>query len=301
LPLRRETDHLHRRRQPVLPDPGQADAANRIYSGPVDERGRHLAIGGLPYGSELAWIGSMALQPGQTFSFATSGDYTYSYDWPNYLSRWSGPTGITNRNIKFTSDQFEYLMQTAPAIESTNPDLSAFYRNGGKLIMWDGWADTGSSPYAVVNYHDAVSRTLGRRKTDKFVKLYMPPGEYHCGGGPTAASADYLTPLMNWREQGHAATPGKIVTTFWTSSTDSTITRTVRCPPSRTSRSTPGRATPTTRPIGPKATRNTITRVTTTGSATTTTPGTTRSGTPRQPTSPRIRSGSSVQRSAEGQ
>lgn len=190
----------------------QAAAANRLWQGPVDENGRHLTVGGLPYGSELGWIGWMVLRPEQTFSFSTSVDYTYSYDWPNYLSRWSGPTGITNRNMRFTVAEFNYLLQTGPAIDSTNPDLSGFYRHGGKLIMWDGSADIGSSPFATLNYYDAVTRMLGAARTDRFVKLYLPPGEYHCGGGPAPAGADYLTPLMSWRELG--AVPNKIVTTF---------------------------------------------------------------------------------------
>jgi feruloyl esterase len=194
--------------------PAQAAAANKIWSGPVDAHGQHLAIGGLPYGSELSWVGGTALQVGQTFSVKTSGEFVYSYDFPNYDARWSGPTGITNENMQFTAGEWNYLTQTSAAIDSTDPDLSGFYKHGGKLIIWDGWADTGSSPVATLNYFDAVSRTLGQAETGRFVKLYMPPGEGHCGGG--VASADYLTPLMNWRESGSA--PDKIVTSFKASS-----------------------------------------------------------------------------------
>jgi hypothetical protein len=28
-----------------------------------------------------------------------------------------------------------------PMMASENPDLSAFRNNGGKLVMWQGWAD----------------------------------------------------------------------------------------------------------------------------------------------------------------
>ena len=189
--------------------PAQATVVNKLWSGPVDAKGQHLAIGGLPYGSELSW-GGTALAPGKTFSTSTSSEFVYSYDFPDYDARWSGPTGITNENMAFTDDEWNYLTQTSAAIDSTDPDLSAFYRHGGKLIIWDGWADTGSSPYATLNYYDAVSRTLGRAETDRFVKLYMPPNEGHCGGG--VASADYLTPLMSWREKGVA--PNRIVTSF---------------------------------------------------------------------------------------
>ncbi|MEV6848118.1 tannase/feruloyl esterase family alpha/beta hydrolase [Actinoplanes sp. NPDC051411] len=200
----------------------QAAAANRIWSGPVDERGTHLAVGGLPYGSELSWIGGTALQPGQKFGVNTSFEFVYSYDFPNYDARWNGPTGITNQNMRFTADQWRYLTQTSAAIDATDPDLAAFQRHGGKLIIWDGWGDTGSSPFATLNYFDAVTRTLGQKRTDGFVKLYMPTGEGHCGGG--TAGADYLSPLIAWREQG--AAPGKVVTSYRAPGTDASIVRT---------------------------------------------------------------------------
>jgi len=209
---------------PTCLSPAQAVAADRIWQGPVDQRGRHLTPGDMPYGSELAWIGSMVLKPGQRFSFATSGDYTWSWDFPQYMARFDGPTGITNRNIRFTSAEFRHLTQTSPIIDSTDPDLSRFAARGGKLIMWDGWADTGSTPFGTLTYYDAAARYLGQRATDRFLKLYMIPGVYHCGGGPTPATADYLTPLMAWQERGIA--PTRVVTSFAASPTDATVIRT---------------------------------------------------------------------------
>jgi len=140
------------------------------------------------------------------------------------MARFDGPTGITNRNIRFTAAEFRYLTQTSPIIDSTDPDLSRFAARGGKLIMWQGWADTGSTPFGTLTYYDAVVRYSGQSATDRFLKLYMIPGVYHCGGGPTPATADYLTPLMTWQEQGVA--PDRIVTSFAASPTDPTITRT---------------------------------------------------------------------------
>ena len=131
---------------------------------------------------------------------------------PAILARFDGPTGIANRNIRFTTAEFRYLTQTSPIIDSTDPDLSRFAARGGKLIMWEGWDGTGSTPFGTLTYYDAVVRYLGQRATDQFLKLYMIPGVYHGGGRPTPATADYLTPLMAWQQQGVA--PNRIVTSF---------------------------------------------------------------------------------------
>jgi Tannase and feruloyl esterase len=132
---------------PACLTPAQAHAANPIYQGPVDEGGRRLAPGGMPYGSEPAWVGSIALPKGTVYSVDTSSEYAFSYDFPNFMSNFF-VTGITNENIEFTSAQFRLLDALHGLNDPSNPDLSAFANRGGKLIMWQGWADSGTSPFA---------------------------------------------------------------------------------------------------------------------------------------------------------
>jgi hypothetical protein len=124
--------------------PDQARIANLIWRGPEDEKGELLAPGGMPYGSELAWAGSMALPKGSKFSPDTSVDYAVSYDFPNFMSSWRR-TGVTNANIEFTDEEFRRLDAMHGLNDPTNPDLRAFAAHGGKLIIWQGWADSGTS------------------------------------------------------------------------------------------------------------------------------------------------------------
>ena len=177
----------------------QARIANLIWRGPVDESGVLLAPGGMPYGSELAWAGSMALPRGTRFNPDTSGDFAFSYDFSNYMSNWR-PTGITNANMAFTSEEFEKLDKMHGLNDPTNPDLRAFSAHGGKLIIWQGWADLGTSPFGTLNYYSAVKKLMGAEEASKFLTLYLVPGMYHCGGGPKAATLDMLAPLMAWVE-----------------------------------------------------------------------------------------------------
>ena len=79
--------------------------------------------------------------------------------------------------------------KTSKALDATNPDLSAFAKRGGKLIMYHGWADAAISPLYSIHYYEEVQQKLGRQKqsTDEiasFARLYLMPGVKHCADGP---------------------------------------------------------------------------------------------------------------------
>jgi feruloyl esterase len=191
----------------------QARVTNLLWRGPVDEHGTLLSPGDLPYGSELAWAGSVALAPGVLFSLDTSSEFAFSYDFPNYMSNWE-ETGITNRNIQFTSREFQRLDTMHGLNDPTNPDLRDFAGHGGKLLMWEGWVDQGTSPLGTLNYYDAVRKLMGASSASNFMSLYLIPGVYHCAGGPVAATFDFLTPLISWVEDN--APPGPTVISYRT-------------------------------------------------------------------------------------
>jgi feruloyl esterase len=90
-------------------------------------------------------------------------------------------------------------------------NLSAFRRHGGKLIMWQGWADNGIPPSGTVDYYDVLTQRMGGRgpdalaTTQKFARLFMVPTVYHCGGGyASAAVPDMILPMVDWVETGAA-------------------------------------------------------------------------------------------------
>jgi tannase/feruloyl esterase len=116
--------------------------------------------------------------------------------------------------------------RTSAALDATNPDLSAFARRGGKLILYHGWADAAISPLYSIRYHEAVQQKLGKDETASFIRLYLMPGVQHCSDGPGADSIGQgdLPPmktsnagnnvfhgLEDWVEQGHA--PDTIIAT----------------------------------------------------------------------------------------
>jgi hypothetical protein len=97
--------------------------------------------------------------------------------------------------------------------DATSPDLSAFRRAGGKLIVWQGWADQNLPPSGTVDYYKAAVRYAGGFPASQaFTRLYMIPGQYHCldGGSPPvnglATVNRLLAGLISWVERG--AAPG---------------------------------------------------------------------------------------------
>jgi feruloyl esterase len=92
--------------------------------------------------------------------------------------------------------------------------LKPFVSRGGKLLIYEGWADPNVSPRSPLMYYDRVVKTIGQKAVDDSIRLFYAPGMGHCGGGEGPNVFDALTPLEAWREQGKA--PASIVATHST-------------------------------------------------------------------------------------
>ena len=77
-------------------------------------------------------------------------------------------------------------------------DFGAFKARGGKLLIFQGWADPIVSPYQTIAlYKGLADKFGGDEETQKFARLFMAPGAGHCGfgGGLNALnSADFGAP-----------------------------------------------------------------------------------------------------------
>jgi len=93
-------------------------------------------------------------------------------------------------------------------IGAVDPDLGAFRKVGGKLLLWHGWGDAGVPAGGTVHLYEGLQQRLGRDAAAQMLRLYMLPGVYHCGNGPGPDRVDLLTPLMDWVERGIA--PGAV-------------------------------------------------------------------------------------------
>lgn len=180
----------------------EVEAVRRLYEGPRDAAtGERLTIAGPQPGSELSWAGVFVPRAADQPIFSER----IALDALRNLVFESNPeAGFGLKDVRFDRATFDRLRPLHALYDATNPDLSAFAGRGGKLILWHGWADPHISPINTVAYHDAVERSMGRRRVGTFVRLYLLPAVYHCFGGERPSLVDLLTPAIDWVERGVA-------------------------------------------------------------------------------------------------
>lgn len=132
---------------------------------------------------------------------------------PSLLALTNGPAFSLGLNIDATLT--ELFATSATFTESamsfmTPPDakdMNALRRRGAKIMVYHGNSDQIFSVEDTESWYRGVDRSSGGRAAE-FARLYRIPGMGHCSGGPATDQADFLTPLVNWVEQGVA--PGSI-------------------------------------------------------------------------------------------
>ncbi|MEY9988406.1 hypothetical protein ABIE67_000438 [Streptomyces sp. V4I8] len=91
--------------------------------------------------------------------------------------------------------------------DANNPDLRAFAKGGGRLLILHGTADELVSHRSTAEYFERVVKTMGRAAAERFARLYLIPGANHGSLQPAfAPSWDSVTALEEWNEHGKAPT-----------------------------------------------------------------------------------------------
>jgi feruloyl esterase len=166
--------------------PAQVEAVRKIYEGPSNPRTGQRLFAGLERGSELGWGPGPVGLAADFFRFVVFKDP----DWDP-------------RTLNF--DEHVALVDSKPehrVLDATNADLSAFTKRGGRLLLYQGWAENGIPPGNVVTYfQDVQAKTSNARNA---VRLFMVPGMAHCGGGNGTSTFDMIVALDRWRTTGTA-------------------------------------------------------------------------------------------------
>lgn len=179
----------------------QARAMQRMYTGPTTSEGEAIFVDGafMP-GTELAFDDRFRVGRLQGFD---ANFLRYMAFVPDLGPGWQ----VTD--LDFERDYKRFAMMES-IYAANNPDLRKFKKNGGKLIIYHGWADTNIPPLKSVDYYETVEKTMGGPEaTQDFVRLFMVPGKNHGNSGDGAWYIDYLSYLENWVEHGNA--PGKMI------------------------------------------------------------------------------------------
>lgn len=132
-----------------------------------------------------------------------SGKEAFQYTVLNALA-----TNIVTRDPSYDTTSFnlnqwaQRIQEVGKVLDSTNIDLSAFAKRGGKMILTTGLADDGISPENTIAFYDRQASKFGN-DLGKFLKFYTMPGFSH-GFGPFNARYDGLPALMEWVEHNKA-------------------------------------------------------------------------------------------------
>ena len=190
----------------------QLQTIKDFYSGPYDSRGRSI-LKGKAFGSELEWANRYIPYEGNSFfpsQFGTSGDHI------NYLFYETDPgvptPDLTDPSLKpdktrtppewslwefdiddFTAGLGDFMKSITDA---TDPDLRRFHiRNGGKMILYTGWADPSPPAATLIDYYNYLA-------TPRSQAISTPPKSiqdcFWCLGWVIVVAGRAPIPGINW-------------------------------------------------------------------------------------------------------
>lgn len=167
------------KKDPTL-TPAHADALHKLFDGP-----RHAVTGerifsGIPFGSSIR-----------------------SAHGHLYLFKWVFGANKKIEDINFGADIDTYTAALGPYLNAENPDLSAFKKRGGKLIMTSGSVDSVVPTHATLDYYERVIGHFGSlENTQSFFRFYIIPGRDHGSGPGIQNTPNLLEVVKAWRENG---------------------------------------------------------------------------------------------------
>lgn len=161
---------------------------------------------------------------------AESGDVLFPRLEPGTELRWKTLAGGPAPGDLFL-DEFRYVVYQDPSwdwktfelvrdaakahaidqhVDELDPNLQAFAKHGGKLLIYHGWADQQVAPMSSVDfYQSVVDLRGGTEPSSDWIRLFMAPGMAHCAGGEGPDTFDKLGALEDWVEHGKA--PAQII------------------------------------------------------------------------------------------
>jgi feruloyl esterase len=179
----------------------QAEAARKIYAPLRNTATKEFLFAGFSPGSEISW----------SFLLAGPKPLNIAYDHFRFVvfdnPEWDPWTFDVARDLA----RAEEIDANGAQLNASDPNLDAFRKRGGKLLMYHGWGDGAIPAQNSIDYFESVlarerptSRDEGLPRLQQDLRLFMVPGLGHCMGGVGATQFDPLTALERWVEQGIA-------------------------------------------------------------------------------------------------
>ena len=189
----------------------QLNAVKAIYEGPKDEQGNSLFYG-FPFGGEAEPNGWASWLTGG-LSYAPDDDFQEGIEIPDSFT---APV-VPSKHYAFGQGVMKYLIYHDPdwsytdydfstfredaklaaaTLDATDPDLLAFRKQGGKLLIYTGWSDMAITPLGTIAYYENVLAKDATAVND--VRFFLMPGVAHCFGGRGPSWVNFLDELDQW-------------------------------------------------------------------------------------------------------
>ncbi|KAH8893021.1 tannase and feruloyl esterase [Thozetella sp. PMI_491] len=185
-----------------------ASVVNATWSGPISAQGKPIWPGFFPGADLTGDLSGPASLSGMAGTNCTSGVCVGSPNalippWLKYLYAKDPSFDYSN----LTHEEFDQvvhatLQQYHDLLDTNDPDLSDFYKAGGKILSFHGLADNIVAYGGSEKYYKEVSAVLPN--VHDFFRLYPVPGLGHCFGGKSTAPQTMFAQLRAWVENGTA-------------------------------------------------------------------------------------------------
>lgn len=157
----------------------QINALRAVYLGPKNPKTGERIYNGMPIGSEKYGCGISDCQNAESPHF--------------YPFIWAFGEDYNGYSFDFDKDLDKLNMLLAKDLNANTPDLTAFFKRGGKIIAYSGSADP-CVPYPdAMNYYNRVMECMGGYESvSAFFRYFIMPGKNHGenGDGTNALLAD---------------------------------------------------------------------------------------------------------------
>jgi len=181
--------------------PDQMKAAKAIYAGPENAKTEEQLYPGFAHGSEIQWI----LQ---------EGDLSNAFSVPILQN-------LVYKNLYYNASTFDWASDVSTLdanagakIDAISTNLTTFRNRGGKLLVYQGWADPFNAQTWPIQHYEEVQSFFGHDISD-FYNVFMIPGGGHCGAAsfyPQVPAMYHTVPaLIDWVERGKK--PEEVLTT----------------------------------------------------------------------------------------
>jgi len=176
---------------PTCLTPAQKSVLDKFYTDIKNPRTGELIYPAYPKGTEVGYNAYWGTTE------PTRADYWryWVFDDPHY-NWW---TFDYDRDLQYAD------LKIGPKVDQVDANIAAFKAHGGKLIVYNGWADPVVNALDTIAYYERVKALQGSQGAmDDFFRMFLVPGMGHCGGGTGTSTFDMITALDNWVDKGMA-------------------------------------------------------------------------------------------------